>query len=207
VLLFAKFGIVHISKSTLSYLVFNSGANFFMVPIHVTSNLYVWDPEKSFENMALSSYLVKAEALQLQGCSTCPDEGKAQHFNLYTLETCVLKFTISASLGMFLLWNVDFGLAPVSKYFFSSDTHTFTHNCAGSWVLRVYFICGGSRMISCSLITTIFWFTSFLLILAYYRHCKFDGIDTKILFIPRQMFTTNLIFDLLTSSIDYFYVS
>ncbi|WMV33874.1 hypothetical protein MTR67_027259 [Solanum verrucosum] len=155
-----------------------------MVPIHVTSNLYVWDPEKSFETMALSSYLVKAEALQLQGCSTCPDEGKAQHFNLYTLETCVLKFTISASLGMLLLWNVDFGLAPVSKYFFSSDTHTFTHNCAGSWVLRVYFICG-----------------------AYYRHCKFDGIDTKILFIPRQMFTANLIFDLLTSSVDYFYVS
>uniref|UniRef100_M1ALH0 Late blight resistance protein n=1 Tax=Solanum tuberosum TaxID=4113 RepID=M1ALH0_SOLTU len=74
VLLFAKFCIVHISKSTLSYLVFNSGANFFMVPIHVTSNLYVWDPEKSFETMDLSSYLVKVEVIQLQGCSTCPDE-------------------------------------------------------------------------------------------------------------------------------------
>ncbi|KAH0690297.1 hypothetical protein KY290_018534 [Solanum tuberosum] len=118
-----------------------------MVPIPVsTSYLYVCDNEKTFETVALSSYPVKAKALRLQGCSTCPNE--------------------------------------VSKYFFSNDTHTFTHNCAGPWVLRVYFICG-----------------------AYYRHCKFDGIDTKILFIPCQMFTTSLILDLLTSSVDYFYVS
>ncbi|KAH0702501.1 hypothetical protein KY285_016779 [Solanum tuberosum] len=96
VLLFAIFGVVHISKSTLLYLVFDSGAKFFMVPIPVTTSyIYVWDCEKSFETMALSNYPVKAEALQLQGCSTGPDE-------------------------------------------------------------------------------------------AYYCHCKFDGIDTKILFIPRQ---------------------
>ncbi|KAK4734922.1 hypothetical protein R3W88_009183 [Solanum pinnatisectum] len=90
------------------------------------------------------------------------------------LSTCTyVQFINRASLGMLLLWNVDFGLAPVSKYFFSNDTHIFTHNCTGPWVLRVYFICGGSRMISCSLITTIF--------------C--------------------LILDLLTSSVDYYYVS
>ncbi|KAH0730067.1 hypothetical protein KY289_001255 [Solanum tuberosum] len=164
VLLFAIFGIVRISKSTLSYLVFDSVANFFMIPIPVTTSyLYVWDSEKSFEIVALSSYPVKTEALQLQGCSTCPNK---------------------ASLGMLLLWNVDFGLAPVSKYFFSNDTHTFTHKRVVPWVLRVYFICG-----------------------ACYCHCKFDGIYTKILFIPCQMFTTSLILDLLTSNVDYFYVS
>ncbi|WMV20245.1 hypothetical protein MTR67_013630 [Solanum verrucosum] len=70
VLLFAIFGVVHISKSTLSYLVFDSGAKLFMVPIPITTSyIYVWDREKSFETMALSNYPVKAEALQLQGCS------------------------------------------------------------------------------------------------------------------------------------------
>ncbi|KAF3670770.1 hypothetical protein FXO37_08376 [Capsicum annuum] len=64
-------------------------------------------------------------------------------------ETCLLKVTTFASLGMVLLWKVDSGLAPLAKCLLS--------------------------------------------ILACFHRCTSEGLDTKIIFNPFQLFMTNFI--------------